>query len=556
MISNDQWAPSPGVHLDRIARSAVNELGQSILLTAGPGAGKTEVLAQRADYLLRTNNCRYPKRILAVSFKTDASRNLKERIQLRCGWDYASRFDSVTFHGLAKRIIDKFRPILDEENLSPDYTIGADPIPGKQITFKQLLPLAIKIIQRSEIARNAIRKTYAHVFLDEFQDCTRDQYELIKLIFLNTDIRLTAVGDSKQMIMAWAGALEGIFKIYADDFGALPLHLYVNFRSQPNLRRVQNEIIWEIDPTAVTPAEMITGQDGEVLAANFQHSTQEAEVVADSILHWIKSGVSPSEIAVLVPRQVDDYCSELMSELGNRGVASRNDSDLQDLLKEPAVRLVIDYLTCLYGTGESEAWSRLMDLFAPYDEASRDQLHMLFELTYRSQLRRVKAASKTDSPYDDWWTHTSEFLNGMGYPMLTALSGDYESTPRLHEVVRDIRDRIRALLLSEGTIARALARLSNDQAVRFLTIHKSKGLEFNTVILLGVEKQAFWAKIKDERCVFFVGVSRAKERLLITTADYRPKPKGAAGQWKENRTPHGEFVTHVTRHLTGNLLAR
>lgn len=62
----------------------------------------------------------------------------------------------------------------------------------------------------------------------------------------------------------------------------------------------------------------------------------------------------------------------------------------------------------------------------------------------------------------------------------------------------------------ESTIAGALARLSDDQAVRFLTIHKSKGLEFHTVILLGVETQAFWGRIAEERCVYFVGVSRAK----------------------------------------------
>ncbi|HEE9764681.1 TPA: ATP-dependent helicase [Pseudomonas putida] len=552
MITHDQWAPSPGVRLEKNAWSVVHEHDRSILLTAGPGAGKTEVLAQRADYLLRTNSCRFPRRILAVSFKTDASRNLKERIQLRCGWNFASRFDSVTFHGFAKRIIDKFLPVIAEEGLNPDYAIGAEAIPGKQITFKQLLPLAIKIIQRSEVARNAIRKTYAHVFLDEFQDCTADQYELIKLLFLGTGIHLTAVGDRKQMIMGWAGALEGIFKSYATDFDALPLHLYANFRSKPNLLRVQNEIIREIDPTAVTPAELISGDEGEVLAVHFLHSSQEATVLADNIRQWIEAGVPPREIAVLMPRQVDDYGSALMAELGHRGIASRNDSELQDLLKEPAARLAIDYLSCLYGKGQSDAWARLMDLFTPYEEASRDHLHRLFETTYRAHVRQVRAASKTTSPYEDWWTLTSSFIRDVGYPILTALSGDYESKPRLHEVVREVRDRVSALLSSEKTISGALARLSDDQAVRFLTIHKSKGLEFHTVIILGVETQAFWGRLAEERCVYFVGVSRAKERLLITTAEYRPKPKNA-GRWTEHRTPHGEFVSQVTRHLTGRL---
>ncbi|MDH1997445.1 UvrD-helicase domain-containing protein [Aeromonas caviae] len=83
-----------------------------LALTAGPGAGKTEMLAQRADFLLRTGTCCYPKRILAISFKVDASRNLKERVQKRCGGDLASRLDSYTFHAFAKRIIDRFRPVL------------------------------------------------------------------------------------------------------------------------------------------------------------------------------------------------------------------------------------------------------------------------------------------------------------------------------------------------------------------------------------------------------------------------------------------------------------
>lgn len=82
------------------------------------------MLAQRADFLLLTGTCRYPKRILAISFKVDASRNLKERVERRCGTDLASRFDSYTFHAFAKRIIDRFRPVLTGKDvLDAGYTI-------------------------------------------------------------------------------------------------------------------------------------------------------------------------------------------------------------------------------------------------------------------------------------------------------------------------------------------------------------------------------------------------------------------------------------------------
>jgi len=343
MIRPDRWAPSLGIRLEPNAWEVIREGDRSVVLTAGPGAGKTEVLAQRADFLLRTNSCRYPKRILAVSFKTDASRNLKQRIQLRCGWDYASRFDSVTFHGFAKRIIDKFRPVLVDEGLSQDYQIGTTYIAGKQITFKHLLPLAIRIVKESIVARNVIRKTYSHVFLDEFQDCTAEQYELIKLLFLDTPAILTAVGDTKQMIMGWAGALEGIFKTYADDFEARPLRLFRNFRSQPSLLRMQNDVIREIDAAAVMPDEFIEGTGGEILAGHFANADDEAVALANLIHHWIANEhVPPSEIAILIPRQVGEYGEALMEQLNNKGVPYRNDHELQDFLKEPAARLVID----------------------------------------------------------------------------------------------------------------------------------------------------------------------------------------------------------------------
>ena len=157
--------------------------------------------------VLRTGTCRYPKRILAISFKVDASKNLKDRVKRRCGSDMTSRFDSYTFHAFAKRIIDRFRPVLTgNDALDVDYKIGDRKVTRKQIEFSDLVPLAIQIIENSILARNAIRQTYSDVFLDEFQDCTDKQYELVKAAFLGTNIRLTAVGDTKQKIMGWAGA--------------------------------------------------------------------------------------------------------------------------------------------------------------------------------------------------------------------------------------------------------------------------------------------------------------------------------------------------------------
>lgn len=77
-----------------------------------------------------------------------------------------------------------------------------------------------------------------------------------------------------------------------------------------------------------------------------------------------------------------------------------------------------------------------------------------------------------------------------------------------------------------------------------MTIHKSKGLEFDSVALMGVEQETYWADIADERALYFVGVSRAKENLLLTHASTRPEP-GGAWKWVSDRSPHAEFLGYV-----------
>jgi superfamily I DNA/RNA helicase len=99
-------------------------------------------------------------------------------------------------------------------------------------------------------------------------------------------------------------------------------------------------------------------------------------------------------------------------------------------------------------------------------------------------------------------------------------------------------------------LIQALSQLSDDQSIRILTVHKSKGLEFDSVIMLGVEDQAYWGNDTHEtRCTFFVGVSRAKRRLVVTTAQARDN-LGNISSWRSRRTPHAEFLPYVSSWQT------
>ncbi|QIF95087.1 UvrD-helicase domain-containing protein [Proteus vulgaris] len=555
MITVEEWQPADELILEPNALRAAKEHEYCLALTAGPGAGKTEMLAQRADFLLRTGTCRYPKRILAISFKVDACKNLKERVERRCGFDLASRFDSYTFHAFAKRIIDRFRPVLvNEYTLDFGYSI-VDKKNGPsrtEIEFGDLVPFAIQILQSSEIARNAIRQTYSDIFLDEFQDCTNLQYELVKLAFQGTRLRLTAVGDTKQKIMAWAGALDGIFQTFVNDFNAVPLNLYRNFRSKPRLLRVQNEIIRTLDPASVMSDEQLRGDEGEVYVHSFEDSRQEAIYLVDLIDKWIHiEQIPPAEISVLVSKQLDLYANHLMVELENRGIPYRNEQQMQDITVEPVARLIVDYLSCLYSEREPKAWIRLMNQLIPFaDEGIQSSARKDLDQLIRKQRKIVFNARSTELPFSDWWQLAIDFLKYTSIETLVALSPEYENRKRLKEVIRETSIRIQDLLRLEPDLLKALGRFTDDQAVRILTIHKSKGLEFDSVIIMAVENEIFFGSKNENRCAFFVGVSRAKRRLVLTHAQQRERPLDAK-RWDVKRSAQEEYFNYVKPFVNG-----
>ena len=215
-------------------------------------------------------------------------------------------------------------------------------------------------MENNRYARGALCQTYSHVFLDEFQDATRNQYEFVKAAFLGTDAVLTAVGDVKQRIMAWAGALDGIMKKFSDDFEAASLPLYQNFRSASRLRRMQNRMIEDMDPAAASPDEDLMGDEGVSQVLHYDSQAEEAEAVVDLINGWLDEGVPPSQIAVLVCQQSKQVTEALAEELHDRGIPYRNEQDSQDLAAEPVAALIFDFVWVVAGDHRPAAYAELM----------------------------------------------------------------------------------------------------------------------------------------------------------------------------------------------------
>ncbi|MEZ4706581.1 MAG: ATP-dependent helicase [Caldilineaceae bacterium] len=549
MIKYEEWKPSGGLKLEPNARAAAISRNGCIALIAGPGAGKTEMLAQRADFLLRTGACRYPKRILAISFKRDASENLKQRVEARCGKELASRFDSYTFHAFSKRIMDIFRPCLSKGSaLDENYTIEKYSKPRTQITFNDLVPLANKIIGNCPVARNSIQQTYSDVFLDEFQDCTKIQYSLVQSAFLGSNIRLVAVGDTKQKIMGWAGALDGVFLKFENDFNALSLNLYQNFRALPRIRRVQNAMIKDIDPLAAVDDEQLTGDGGTVIIRGFSTELEEANWIADSIQSLFDNGVALSEIAILCNTQPHLYAYHLMKELERRNIPFRNEQEIQDLFCEPIYRIIVDYLIVLLGSSEPDAWERLTSAIFPDDhQDTNGEKTRAWVQFIRNQQSRVR----NTADFVVVWQTIDELIHRIGNGVVAALSHDYENSKRFAELVNQTKDQVQRCFDGNLGVVELLKSLSEINSVRILTIHKCKGLEFDTVIIQGVEHESFFGKKEDSECAYFVAISRAKKQLIVTTSNFRNKLPGANKYWACFRSPHQQFLSYMEPHVSG-----
>lgn len=161
----------------------------------------------------------------------------------------------------------------------------------------------------------------------------------------------------------------------------------------------------------------------------------------------------------------------------------------------------------------------------------------------REQFREGRAARSNPA---DWERTIAEFLEMITLPVLHALSPEYQRGQRLEEVIANTIAVFKQELDKDGDPVAAMVRLSEEDAVRILTIHKSKGLEFEKVVVFGVESQLF--RGDDRRSVFFVAISRAKNELVLTHTQRRPRPAEAPSSWKEQRHPIQEFLGYANQN--------
>ncbi|HAS6164689.1 ATP-dependent helicase [Vibrio vulnificus] len=520
-----EWQPSDGIE-------ATDELvdiitcDASVAVLASAGAGKTELLAQKASYLFYTNNCAWPKRILSLTFKTEAQLNIKERISKRCG-DKANRFDSFTFHAFSKSIVDRFKNVLPEgERPVNNYDIvfrRQDSDGRTKILMNDLLALAIRILREREDIRIMFSCSYAYVFVDEFQDTTNDQYELLQLLFQSSETKVLTVGDINQSIMLWAGARQTVFTDFLSDFSAKKKLLVKNYRASSEIQDVLAVVLQFVQNQDST-IQQIAHVPNNCSLHSFIDEYQEARFISDSIKEALDSGVRASDISILTKQQASRNTEVLRAELTRNGINNLDMTDLQDALKEPLGQLFTLFLKAIVHP-EPQVITELfkvnlaLNKVDPGDDKEEALTNSLIKFIHLTQQKIIITTTA-----DELLSLVLSFIHELGMNKIKGRWKQYKSPEYFNHVWRALEIHLINMCNQTSSLVDAVRLFSTENAVHLMNIHKCKGLEYHTVYFIGLEDQEFWnyaSQTFEDNCSIYVALSRAKNCICVTTSKHR-----------------------------------
>ena len=543
--------------LDPAQAAAATGAAPIQLTLAGPGSGKTSTLTGRFVYLIRKGIA--PERILAVTFTRKAADEMRRRIATLLQLPSAAGLNISTFHAFAFRLLKRNPSVaglpepfqlweaaeqrrvftsrrmwwneeedildiiggakerlLDAEafaaTIDPDDDVMVEAVKyfrvyeqalqdGGAIDFADMVPLVVKAMCINETYRRSITGAYDHVLVDEYQDVNPGQFKLIEH-FVNDDVRLWVVGDDDQTLYAFRASDVRYILEFTATYPASATHvLDRNYRSSPDIVLAAKRLIRRNRTRIDKDYQPVITEPGELVIRGYPAPEIEARQVARAIAELISRGDVVDSMAVLyrtgtIGLAFQSALKELAIPFEVRGGA--------DLWQGVAAKLVVGALTYLRDGESGDAMSRL---------GTNKRAEIV-----REQLDQIRVAVRDQFPV------ACQHVQRIVGDAVPARSSERDQA-EWHAVV----DAVVALALSCSSLEELQARIAEqsrslrnppENAVVLSTIHSAKGLEWDTVFLVGVEDgvlpHANSEDIQEERRVAYVGMTRAKRRLGIT----------------------------------------
>ena len=468
--------------LDEYQLSAVENTAKKLLITAGPGSGKTAVLTKRIAHLIKEKNIP-AKNCLAVTFTRKAAQELKDRLSVLLDEQQAQTISIHTFHSLCFSILKEnytqaglpqdFRVITEEEK-----ALYNNDIPDNLLAFDDLIELTIKLFKNHPEILKEYQTKFKYISVDEYQDIDENQYKLIKMLATN-DTNMCIIGDPNQAIYGFRGGDSKFFNNFTQDYPDVEtVNLKNNYRSAKDIVNASNQMIESFNTISKYSAI-----NNKITIHTAPTEKSEAEFMVSTIENLIGG-------------------HNLFSIDSDRTDGQSGDFSFGDI--------AILYRTSLQLKPIEEALTRSG---MPFVKLSDDLLFT--KKAIRNLLKNLNDSTSIAEQIKHLKNDFNEEIDSFIWEYLEKLAIECSSkNDFIHEV---------SLLKESDTIDSRADRIS------LMTLHSSKGLEFNCVFIAGLENgliPLYKAETEkeleeEEKRILYVGMTRAKQLLFLTRAKKR-----------------------------------
>jgi DNA helicase-2/ATP-dependent DNA helicase PcrA len=458
---------------------------------------------------------------------------------------------------------------------------------AESLDFDDLILLPVQLLEGNEKVREQFRSRFDYILVDEYQDTNMLQFRLLKAL-VNDRANICAVGDDDQSIYGWRGArVENILEFDQEFAGTRVIKLTRNYRSEQNILQLANALIAQ--NTVRRAKELWTegGKEVPALRLRYENPQEEARDIAERVREMVRGeGMQPREIAVLY--RTKGQSKQIQEAFRLEGLPYRVVGSY-DFFERKEVRDILAYLRLACNPHDQASFRRVINYPARgVGLATLEKLE-----AYREDQRSAYAATRA-------------FLDQEGASIATrtrrALQDFVDLVERFHQEARDARgtklldlfDRLtdhagirddliprgqgplKVLYAVRGLLDRGIAsgacdtlpgfleRITLDQReadnaqgegpenlVTLMTVHASKGLEFQAVFIVGLVEGLFphfrsvgdGQGLEEERRLFYVALTRARQHLILSSFRQREE----RGDLRPART--SRFLKELPREL-------
>ncbi len=245
---------------------------------------------------------------------------------------------------------------------------------------------------------------------------------------------------------------------------------------------------------------------------------------------WISGGRKPRGYCLITRQRTGQMIESLASELESRNIRLRDESRLQDLLVEPASEILLSVLLLSTRNRGPAAWDVLNRMVArvlgPGVDGGTGEVERRCELLLQHARDFIGGRRGISALPGD-------LVDEIGSDSIRSAFGQYRQGSFLQTVTAQLTDELSSVVAASASLRVAVEDLVGLNTIPVMTIHKSKGLEFQTVIFLGLEDSQWWAfaqQLDEEKRAFFIAFSRTVSAVYFTYCDVRDERWGRRRQ--------------------------